>query len=82
MEVIKSEETEEIGLVLSKEESEALAFALSRFTCHERDNVLSQLICTYLTDTAIDYTNKDLETKYRRWNKGFTTDVFSLSVWK
>ncbi len=81
MEIIKSTDTEEIGIVLSKEESEALAFALSRFTCHNK-NVLSKLVCDYLEKSDIDYNDELLNSKYERKNRSFGTavTVFSLSV--
>jgi hypothetical protein len=65
MEIIKSEDTEEIGIVLSKEEAEALGFALSRFSYHNTD-LLSKIVNKYLTEVIIDYYSEILTSKYKR----------------
>ena len=80
MEIIKSTDTEEIGIVLSKEESEALGFALSRFSCHEKDTI-SQIVNKYLTEVYTDYYSDILSYKYKRMIFGTSVvDVFSLRV--
>ncbi len=80
MEIIKLEDTEEIGLVLSKEESEALGFALSRFSCHEKDT-LSKIVNKYLTEVLTDYYSEILSSKYKRMIFGTSVvDAFSLRV--
>lgn len=80
MEIIKSTDTEEIGIVLSKEESEALAFALSRFSCHEKDTI-SQIVNKYLTEVDINYYDELLSYKYKRRIGSIPeVEVFSLRV--
>lgn len=66
MEIIKSKNTEEIGVVLSKEEAEALGYALSRFSCHDAD-VLSNMVNTYLSVIDINYSNASFNAMYKRY---------------
>ncbi len=80
MEIIKSEETEEIGIVLSKEEAEALGYALSRFTCHDLDTI-SKMVITYLNAIDIAYESPAFNAKYKRYFYGSEeVELFSIRV--